>query len=229
MESQNQLREASGADSNAIAEVELFDNGSSLGWVPVADGLWEKNMSGLGVGKHTFIAKSVDGRAVSEPWVIWAGPLRGAENFDLLPSTIISVGQTIDSPTMTIRFVDGDGQVGIQPWNYYTAHGYPEIPGRREGQMLHMNLAYVGVGSRQIINLELKGACSRVSFWDSYSSPSVVYVSFYDINGSLLGGNYLPGSETSAVQTVFSGKDINKISFETRSQDWFALDFFTFE
>lgn len=226
MERQVQLKEANGADSNADAQVELFDNGVSLGFVPVSGRVWEKNVSGLEEGAHSFIAKTADGTTVSDPWALQVErALAGVENFDSLPDTMISVGQSIETPMMTITFLEGVGNVGILPagTNY---------PGKIEKQTLNFHAKFTGGNPKppgQTVSVKLRGSCSKVSFWCRATNERDHQVSFYNHEGSPLGIVVLPPESPYVTESTFSAVGIREIVFKTARADWFLVDTFTFE
>lgn len=208
--------------------VELFDNGVSLGKVPVdSQGGWTKEASNLALGIHTYTAKAANGMPASEPWEIQVQQVQGdGENFDAVPDTILSRGQKIDLPTMTITFNGGDGLIGILPFNYGDAYDQPSEPERREGKALHMNINRQG--GIQTVTLDLNGVYSKVSFWHSYIETRTS-ATFYDADGSSLGKILLTYSLDVPRQITFSGSNITKIVFVTSVNDATLLDYLKFE
>lgn len=206
--------------------VELFDNGVSLGKVPVDNqGGWTKAASNLALGPHIYTAKAANGMPASEPWEIQVQS--DGENFDAVPDTIISPGQKINLPTMTITFSAGRGTIGIMPFNYgYAYSHFPALPGRREGQALQMNVSRVG--DSQTVTLDLNGVYSKVSFWHSYIETRTS-ATFYNADGSGLGKVLLTYSLDVPRQITFSGSNITKIVFVTSVNDGTLLDYFKFE
>ncbi|RZI72779.1 MAG: hypothetical protein EOP13_14010 [Pseudomonas sp.] len=227
MERQVQLKGTSEADSNADAQVELFDNGVSLGFVPVSGGVWEKNVSGLEEGAHSFIAKTADGTTVSDPWALQVErALVGVENFDSLPDTMISVGQSIVTPMMVITFLEGEGNVAVKPV------GELPLPGKIARQVLHLHIGYYGWEPKppgQTISMKLGGSCSKVSFWYRGTNEGDHQISFYNVAGLLLGTIGLLSSTGTGAESTFSAVGIREIVFKTARADWFLVDTFTFE
>lgn len=221
----DEVDQVSGIARATDTHVELFDNDVSLGKVPVDDeGGWTKAVSNLALGTHTYTAKAANGMGASEPWEIQVQS--DGENFDAVPDTILSRGQKIDLPTMTITFDGGDGLVGILPFNYGSAYHQPSVPERREGKALHMNINRQG-GS-QTVTLDLNGVYSKVSFWHSYIETRTS-ATFYDADGSSLGRMLLTYSLDVPRQITFSGSNIAKIVFVTSVNDATLLDYLKFE
>ncbi len=224
MERQGQLKEANGADSNANAQVELFDNGVSLGLAPVIGSGWQTALSGLQEGRHVLTAKSTDGTIVSNSWAFQVErKLAGVENFDSLPDTILSVGQSIETPMMTINFLEGEGSVGIKPPDYY-------YPGKIERQALQLHLGDHGGDPKppgQTVSMRLNGSCTSVSFWCSSLNERDHEISFYNLEGSLLGMVDLPAN-MGLLERTFTALGIREIVFKTARPDWFLVDTFTF-
>lgn len=208
--------------------VELYDHDVSLGQVSVDDdGSWTKAVSNLALGTHTYTAKAANGMPASEPWEIQVQQVQGGgENFDAVPDTVLTRGQKIDMPSMTITFSQGDGRVAILPFDYGDASNFPPLPGRREGKTLHMNLN--AIGEDQVVTLDFNRSYSRLSFWSSYADYESS-ATFYGADGSRLGGISLPVSGSEARQSTFAGSNIRRVVFLPQNGDWIVLDHFQFE
>lgn len=229
MHVQGSLQIAAPADRQAGAQVELFDNGVSQGLTPLVGGAWEKTLSGMGEGPHAFTARIVDGSNVSEPWLIKVEyPVRDVENFDSVPDTVLYMGQSIETPTMTLTFLQGDKSVRIASYKYGHAPDLP-IPGKIDGQVLHMHDGWLGGNSlAQTVSLKLKKSYSKVSFCCRHTQEPDHLVSFYKSDGSLLGSMYLPYPSEDGPESIFLASGIQEIVIKTARPDWFMLDFFKF-
>lgn len=220
-----EVDQVSGIARATDTHVELFDNGVSLGKVPVDDeGGWTKAVSNLALGTHTYTAKAANGMAASEPWEIQVQS--DGENFDAVPDTVLSRGQKIDLPTMTITFDGGDGQAGILPFNY-GGLAYPPLPGQREGKTLHMNLQ--NTGEIQVVKIDFKNTYSKLSFWSSYVKVKVEVICSAADHSYVEGIDLPISSGSEARQSTFSGSNISRVVFTTYFQNWIVLDYFHFE
>ncbi|MBN6772792.1 hypothetical protein JRG42_19525 [Pseudomonas granadensis] len=145
-----------------------------------------------------------------------------SEDLDALPTQVVSVGGAILTQTMTIKFVSGDGRLAVAPTNQ-PAH--PDIPGKREKNVLHIGFETSG---RQTVELELLKSTDKVSFWYfwiNYELP----IDFYNSKGVHLDRKLLiidPIAEPKYFE--YSGVDIKTIILTAPVVDWLGLDFFTF-
>lgn len=183
-----------------------------------------KNQSEL----TTTLKVSLDGTgnsntSVSFPlrtYIIKALPLVPLfENFDGQPKRLISVGKSIDIPTMTITLTSGPNRTGIQTHNV-------TVPEMLSGPAIVINAdGYSAVP--QVITLRLKFACSRIRFAFTYQSHPVD-INFSDGAGNV-GSRHLPtdiGDHKWIDFAAPNGREITSI--QIASSGWAYLDFFQF-
>jgi hypothetical protein len=145
-----------------------------------------------------------------------------SENFDDKPTQLITSGQRIELPSMAITFLSGSGNMGIQPLS--TAPGnYPALPGKRAGQLLNLCYQHQGV---QRCRLDLRSACSKVSFWHTWVDTSPLTAFYYNASNQLLGQRVFSQSLTDAHMIEFSANGITRIEIQTSAADWIGLDHF---
>ncbi|SEO75916.1 hypothetical protein SAMN03159293_03871, partial [Pseudomonas sp. NFACC39-1] len=164
-------------------------------------------------------------------YTIRKAPIVITENFDAQTTRLIAVGETIDTPSMTIRFVAGDGTAGIAPLTDASPGdnpAYQPVPGKREGQLLHMHYKSTGTAGQRL-RLDLKSVYSRVSFWYFWSDKTH-QVHCYDRNDQLLDSKSPPSpTKGDSVLIEFAASGIARIDFQViGGMDWLAMDFFTF-
>ena len=178
----------------------------------------------MSVGGHVFVARKASGMPTSSPWSVSViNPLLGSETFDSVSPVILAPGQSVEAPTMTITYVSGTGDMGIQDVSW-TGGMLPD-PGKIEGHVLHIGRS--GNTGAKVVRLELKGECSSVSFYQYYSSALKNYATYYNRAGVLLGTKYLESSFSSSLHS-FSASGIARIELHTSAQEWVRLDHFTF-
>lgn len=143
------------------------------------------------------------------------------ENFDGMPTQLITVGQRIALSSMTITFLSGNGQMGIS-----NSLNYPPIPGKRSGQLLH--LCYQASTATQRCRIDLKSAYSKVSFWQTWTNTATHTAFFYNTAGQLLGERTFTLSAADAHLVEFTSNGITRIEILCNTPDWIALDYFSF-
>jgi hypothetical protein len=156
-------------------------------------------------------------------YTIKATPKILSEDFDNKPTQLITVGQRIDLPSMTITFLSGTGIIGIA--SLATGSIYPALPGKRAGQLLHMR--HMNSGQNQRIRLDLKSSYHKVSFWHTWSDATVT-VYYYNSANLLLDSKLLTPSHADTHFLEFQANDITRLEFHS-PMDWIAIDHFSFE
>ncbi|MHC8293938.1 hypothetical protein [Pseudomonas sp. LB3P58] len=134
------------------------------------------------------------------------------ENFDDQLMKFIVSGSVIETSTMTIGFVSGNGVVGITT----ASEGFFDIPGQIERQVLHIGYKHSGTHR---IALTLKKPCLEVSFWYGATNEVTNIAFFYGVNG-LLGQRPLLVNSNGACGMVFSEPGIVRIEIQNSNHDW---------
>lgn len=142
------------------------------------------------------------------------------ENFDDTYTRLMTVGQRIELSSMTITFVSGSGEMGIDG-----SLGHPPLPGKRSGQVLHLGCQ----GSYpQRCRIDLKSTYSKVSFWQTWAETGNITAFFYNTAGQLLGERTFTRSLNDAHLVEFSAIGITRIDIQINASDWIGLDHFSF-
>ncbi|AZF27804.1 hypothetical protein [Pseudomonas sp. R2-60-08W] len=142
------------------------------------------------------------------------------ENFTGQATKLISAGQSISIPTMTIAFISGPGQAGISPYS-------SPVPGMLEGQALVTANRVAQTSSPQLLRLTLTFNCKRVRFaYTGKNYPTMI--TFYSPEGGYLGAVSLNGPSLNG-WVDFSATGSSIIGrIDISSSDWTYWDFFTF-
>ena len=141
------------------------------------------------------------------------------ENFDDTPNQLITVGQRIELPSMTITFISGGGQMGV------LRHESPPVPGKISGQVLQLGYRYP---NPQRCRIDLKSTYSKVSFWQHGTEYENTTASFYNTAGQPLGERTFTLSRSDAHLVEFSAIGITRIEILINVFDWIVLDHFSF-
>jgi hypothetical protein len=148
-------------------------------------------------------------------------PLPLKEDFEATPTQIITQGQKIELPSMTITLISGSGSAGIAPVRN-NAGGFP-VSGVVEGNVLHM--CYSESGGAQHLRIDFKSTHSIVHFglaWANTETSVITYNSKYQVIEQRI-------MDHKDIVRSFPGPDISRIEIKTPSMDWIGMDFFTLE
>ncbi|MBC3304372.1 hypothetical protein H0Z09_24865 [Pseudomonas sp. SWRI18] len=144
------------------------------------------------------------------------------ENFTAEPTSLITAGQSINTPTMRINFLSGPGPAGID--------SYFPTPGLLEGQAIVLCRG-ADQNPKQHLRLDLAFECKRVKFAYTWSHLHTV-LTFYSASGVYLGVVNLNGANNGSPLhgwVDFSTPGSSKIGrIEIHSGDYMFFDFFTF-
>lgn len=157
----------------------------------------------------------------SPTFTVLNSPATLLEDFSGVPEQTARQGAIMETPTMQISFKSGDGECAIMP----RADIGQSFPGQIDGQVLSIGRDAFGQ-TEQIVEIKLKNACSRISFFHlsvNYEDSSVAY---YASNGSLLGRQTLGSSYGTPVNVVFDAPGIARLEFQSPMPDWFSVDTF---
>lgn len=210
----------------AATTIELLDNGVSLGPVTMTGPTtWSKQVSGLVAGsQHRFLARASGGSPSSNSWdVSIRNKLTGSENFESLPSMNLQPGVRYETSTMTMIFVRGTGTVWIDKTTR-------QFPGQLEGNLFVVSAA--NINDPVVARLELKGSCSRISFWHWGNFSWALFV-FYNSVGDELERRRVDYPELFTIaEAVFENPDIAVVEIEAHrlptGQDYVRFDWFRF-
>jgi hypothetical protein len=213
-------------------KVDVLDGTDSKGQ-PTADvitGVWTLPVSGLTVEAHSFTAKALYGSGAVSAARTFNVILRSiTENFNAQPTQFISAGNgSINTPTMNITLLSGNAETAVAPFNIppYVDEGALPIPGVIEGSVLHVSIHNAGINEH--VRLDLKFACSKVSFWYMWVYREDIAVYFFGEKNKPLGTVNLPKSNFAPAQLEFEAPGIVRIEIKFINQDWFVLDNFVF-
>lgn len=152
------------------------------------------------------------------------------ENFDLLPENLIYRDGEIETPSMFIKFISGGGQAGIMTQE--VLGGFPPVPGKIEGMVLHLNTNQTG--GHQTLELTFKNIYSQVSLWCTWNDNDTIFRAF-DSNGNTLSQQTLPPpvdrhqpSEVIFTHDNLKGIDISTTETRYHPNDWIIVDWFRF-
>ncbi|MHB2246795.1 hypothetical protein [Pseudomonas fitomaticsae] len=168
----------------------------------------------------------------SIPYVIKNAPPILSENFDNYGTNVIAVGGHIELASMTIRFIGGDGNLGITALSsILPAHGGPfaAIPGASSGQILEMHVH--GTGSSQNMLIEFNWGYSYVQCYCRFVQHSNITVNFLNkdkqkINPTQYLANY-PYQQLVSFRAP--GNDIWFMQIVTPQLDLIGIDHFDME
>lgn len=141
------------------------------------------------------------------------------EDFERAPAQVVTKGGVMETANLRISFVSGSGECAIMPRSDIGQ----SFAGRVEGQVLS-----IGRDSNPpepvIVELELKKACSRVSFWQlsvNYDDSCVEYLS---ADRTLLASKPLGTSYSTPQSVLHEASGIKFIRFVCPEPDWFSVD-----
>lgn len=157
----------------------------------------------------------------SPTFTVLNSPATLLEDFTGVPYQTARQGAIMETPTMQITFKSGDGECAIMP----RADIGKSFPGQIEGQVLSIGRDYFGQAA-QVVEIKLKNACSRISFFHigvNYEGGTVAY---YASNGAFLGRQTIGSSYTAPVNVSFDAPGIARLEFHSPVPDWFSLDTF---
>ncbi|MFJ5295339.1 hypothetical protein ACIQAL_02205 [Pseudomonas sp. NPDC088368] len=147
------------------------------------------------------------------------------EDFDLTASVILMPGETVQTSTMTILNEDPTGTVAIQPYNKDMP--YDPIPGKYEGQVLHVNFHALASNKASVV-ITLKVPCNELSFWHYLHGSPSTKVTCISEDGSQ-SQQMLGDSNDLPLQVHFSGERISRLQISGISaSEWFVIDHFEF-
>ncbi|KAA0956005.1 hypothetical protein [Pseudomonas sp. ANT_H12B] len=148
------------------------------------------------------------------------------ENFDSTPVQSIGIGQTIETPSMTIRILSANATLKIADSRTLTTH-FPvpqQQPGRMEKHVLFLDSTNTNV----TISLSFKAAYSRISFWYN-QTKSTTTVFFLGTRG-VLGQQSFNSNESPSGLHNLVGSYPGIIGIEIRgNNDAYLLDHFQFD
>lgn len=149
-----------------------------------------------------------------------------SENFDSHYSRFISLGQTISLPSMTIRFLGGNGIMGINSINTILTGPYPPVHNQSAAQVLEMHTN--ASGTSQYMQLEFNWGYSSVEFYYRFVQSNGILVNFLRKDKTRLSYQYLansPGPHRVFFST--SDNDIWYVEIITSVWDLITFDHFT--
>ncbi|WP_248742889.1 MULTISPECIES: hypothetical protein [unclassified Pseudomonas] len=150
------------------------------------------------------------------------------ENFDEQPTKLISVNEQIVIPSMTISFLDGQGQMGITPLSSVITGPYAPVAGQSSGQVLEMHTRHQG--SFQHMRIRFNAGYYRVSFWARFTNFADIPVTYLDKSNQKLHESFLSNVFTPQLVDYSSTQnDIWGIEIKTPRMDVLAFDHFTME
>ncbi|WP_166222543.1 hypothetical protein [Pseudomonas atagonensis] len=168
----------------------------------------------------------------STPYIIKNALPILSENFDNYGTNVIGVGGYIQLPSMTIRFLEKDGNLGITALSSIApVHGgpFPEIPGASSGQILQMHVNATGRSQNMLI--EFNWGYSYVQCYCRFVQFGNIIVNFLDkdkkkINPDQYLKNY-PYEQLVAFKAP--GNYIWYMQIITYQMDLIAFDHFTMQ
>ncbi|POA47015.1 hypothetical protein C1893_17795 [Pseudomonas sp. MPR-ANC1] len=157
----------------------------------------------------------------SPAFTVLNSPARLLEDFTGVPDQTARRGEIMETPTMQITFKSGDGECAIMPRSEIGQ----SFPGQIEGQVLSIGRDAFGQAA-QVVEIKLKNACSRISFFHLSVNYEDSTVAYYASNGSLLGRQPLGSSFGTPVNVAFDAPGISRLELHSPTPDWFTLDTF---
>lgn len=146
-------------------------------------------------------------------------PAMVLEDFKQAPAQAVTKGGVMETANLRISFVSGSGECAIMP----RADIGQSFAGRVEGQVLS-----IGRDSSPpepvIVELELKNACSRVSFWHLSSNYGDSFVECLSADRTLLASKSLGTSYSTPQSLLHEAEGIKIIRIVCPKADWFSLD-----
>ncbi|CAI8796009.1 BIG2 domain-containing protein [Pseudomonas sp. IT-347P] len=143
------------------------------------------------------------------------------EDFTGVPNQTARQGAIMETPAMQITFKSGDGECAIMPRSEIGE----SFPGQIEGQVLSIGRDAFGQAA-QVVEIKLKNACSRISFFHLSVNFEDSTVAYFASNGTLLGRRTLGTSYGKPVNVAFDAPGIARLEFHMPTPDWFSLDTF---
>lgn len=136
------------------------------------------------------------------------------EGFETVPIQAITIGQSIETPTMVISMITSTGFLNIQ----VTHISHEAYIGR---------IVFLPINGRT--RFELKRACRQVSFWHNAVDVPGPHnkVFFYDEDNNLLHSEELKSSSRIPVQVTYSSSRIKRVEFS--SAERYGIDYFILE
>jgi hypothetical protein len=157
----------------------------------------------------------------SPTFTVLNSPATLMEDFTGVPNQTARQGAIMETPTMQITFKSGDGECAIIPRSDIGQ----SFPGRIDGQVLSIGRDAFGEAA-QVVEIKLKNACSRISFFHLSVNYEDSTVAYYTSNGELLGRQALGSSYGTPVNVAFDAPGIARLEFHSPKPDWFSLDSF---
>jgi hypothetical protein len=157
----------------------------------------------------------------SPTFTVLNSPATLMEDFTGVPNQTARQGAIMETPTMQITFKSGDGECAIMPRSDIGQ----SFPGRIDGQVLSIGRDAFGEAA-QVVEIKLKNACSRISFFHLSVNYEDSTVAYYTSNGELLGRQALGSSYGTPVNVAFDAPGIARLEFHSPKPDWFSLDSF---
>ena len=141
------------------------------------------------------------------------------EDFELARAQVVSKGGVMETANLRISFVSGSGECAIMPRSDIGQ----SFSRRVEGQVLS-----IGRDSNPpesvILELELKKACSRVSFWHLSVNYNDSFVEYLSADRTLLASKFLGTSYSTPQSLLHEADGIKIIRLVCPKPDWFSLD-----
>lgn len=141
------------------------------------------------------------------------------EDFTLAPAQAVKKGGVMETASLQFTFVSGDGECAIMPRDEIGA----SFPGRIDGQVLSIGRDAFGT-EPVVVELELKKACARISFWQVSVNYENSVVEYFSADKTLLGSKKLGSSYGVPMSVLFAAPAIKSIRINCPSADWFSMD-----
>jgi len=181
--------------------------------------------------RYHIVRDAAGKTSYSNPLEFWVGAPNAAtllEDFDGQPTKLISVKEQIVIPSMTISFLDGQGQMGITPLSSVITGPFVPVAGQSSGQVLEMHTR--NQGSFQHMRIRFNAGYYRVSFWARFTQFADIPVTYLDKSNQKLHQKFLPNVfAPQLVDYSSTQNDIWGIEIKTPRLDVIAFDHFTME
>ncbi|MDI2142460.1 hypothetical protein KBJ94_10450 [Pseudomonas sp. ITA] len=141
------------------------------------------------------------------------------EDFTQTPAQTVKKGGVMESSHLKFTFLSGSGECAFMP----RADIGQSFPGRVDGQVLS-----IGRDSSPpepvVVELELKKACTRCSFWHISSNYNDAKVEYLSADRTLLGSETIGMSYSTPQSVLHAAAGIKILRITCPKADWFSLD-----
>ncbi|WP_454562967.1 hypothetical protein [Pseudomonas sp. AIG] len=141
------------------------------------------------------------------------------EDFALAPAQAVKKGGVMETASLQFTFVSGSGECAIMPRDEIGA----SFPGRIDGQVLSIGRDAFST-EPVVVELELKKACTRISFWQVSVNYENSVVEYFSADKTLLGSKKLGSSYGVPMSVLFAASAIKTIRINCPTADWFSVD-----